>query len=84
VPQFERLAFASSLNKLSEPFATDFGWHVLEVTDREMQESARTELKSQARDALRRRKAEERYSEWLTSLRDRSFVELRGFARNFQ
>ena len=84
VPKFEQLAFESDPNQVSEPFNTQFGWHILEVLDQELTDNPRTQLETKARETLRRQKAEEQYEAWLTRLRDNAYVELRGFAKNFQ
>lgn len=84
VPKFEQMAFQSSPNQTLAPFETEFGWHILEVLDQELAENPRTQLENKARDTLRRQKAEEQYEAWLTRLRDNAYVELRGFAKNFQ
>lgn len=34
VPEFETAAFAMSVDEVSEPFKTDFGFHILKVTDK--------------------------------------------------
>lgn len=34
VPEFETAAFALGLNEVSEPFKTDFGYHIVKVTDK--------------------------------------------------
>lgn len=82
VPQFERLAFATAPNQVTAPFFTDFGWHIMEVTDRELDASPRDDLESKVRSQLRRKKAEEKFQIWLTDLRDGAYVELRGYAKN--
>lgn len=84
VPKFEQLAFESEPNQISEPFSTQFGWHILEVLDQEVTDNPRNQLATKARETLRRQKAEEQYEAWLTRLRDNAYVELRGFAKNFQ
>ena len=84
VARFEQMAFESDINQLSAPFETEFGWHVIEVLDQEMTENPRNQLETRARETLRRQKAEDQYEAWLTRLRDNAYVELRGFAKNFQ
>jgi peptidyl-prolyl cis-trans isomerase C len=37
VPAFSRQAFATDVGAVSEPFQTDYGWHVLRVADRRVQ-----------------------------------------------
>ncbi len=81
VQQFEQMAFTIAPNQVSAPFFTDFGWHILEVIDQEIDANPRSELESSAREQLRRKKAEEKYAEWLVDLRDGAYVELRGFAQ---
>ena len=34
VPEFDRLAFELPVGELSQPFRTQFGWHILKVADR--------------------------------------------------
>lgn len=84
VGNFEARAFTTAENQISEPFQTEFGWHILEVTDREIEATPIASQKSQAREQLRRKKAEEKFETWLTELRENAYVELRGFAKNFQ
>ncbi len=84
VGNFEARAFTTPENQITEPFQTEFGWHILEVTDREIEATPIASQKSQAREQLRRKKAEEKFDTWLTELRENAYVELRGFAKNFQ
>lgn len=82
VPQFEQLAFSTSPNQFTAPFFTDFGWHIMEVTDRELDTGNNDDRESEVRTQLRRKKAEEKFQSWLTDLRDNAYVELRGYAKN--
>jgi peptidyl-prolyl cis-trans isomerase SurA len=84
VAPFEARAFTSAVNQVTEPFETSFGWHILEVLDQEINDAPRAAQRSRAREQLRRRKAEEKFQNWLTELRENAYVELRGFAKNFQ
>jgi peptidyl-prolyl cis-trans isomerase C len=34
VPEFANAAFAANINDISEPVKTQFGWHVIKVTDK--------------------------------------------------
>jgi peptidyl-prolyl cis-trans isomerase SurA len=77
VPQFEEAMKKLKLNVLSEPTRTQFGWHLIEVMERRSHDITDDRSRASARAALRERKAEESYQDWLRQLRDRSFVELK-------
>lgn len=77
VPEFERSMNNLKVGELSEPFATPFGWHLMEVLERRKADVSGERQRLQARQILRERKADEAYQEWLRQLRDRAFVEYR-------
>jgi peptidyl-prolyl cis-trans isomerase SurA len=77
VPEFERAMAALKINEVSEPIQSPFGWHLIQVLERRTEESPAERARLQARLALRERKAEEQYQEWLRQLRDRTYVEYR-------
>jgi len=54
-----------------------FGWHLIQVMERRNEDMSRERLRLAARQALRGRKSDEAYQEWVRQLRDRSFVEIR-------
>ncbi len=70
---------ASTLDKggLSEPFRTQYGWHLLEVLDRRQRDSTSESVRQQAEQSLRQRKIEQETERWIRELRDESFVEVR-------
>lgn len=77
VPEFERVMASLAPNEVSAPVQTPFGWHLIQVLERRMEESSIDRTRIQARLALRERKAEEQYQDWLRQLRDRTYVEYR-------
>jgi peptidyl-prolyl cis-trans isomerase SurA len=77
VPEFERAMDALKPGELSEPVRTPFGFHLIEVLERRTADVSTERQRLQARVALRERKAEEAYQEWLRQLRDRTYVEMR-------
>ena len=56
---------------------TPFGYHLIEVIERRTDDASPERTRQQARQALRERKIDEAYQEWLRQLRDRTYVELR-------
>jgi len=77
VPEFERMMASLKLGQLSEPFASPFGWHLVQVLERRKTSVSGERKRQEARLILRERKADEAYQEWLRQLRDRAFVEYR-------
>jgi len=77
VPEFERAMDALKINEISGPVQSPFGWHLIQVTDRRTEAASTERARQQARAALRERKGEEAYQDWLRQLRDRTYVEVR-------
>jgi peptidyl-prolyl cis-trans isomerase SurA len=77
VPEFERAMNALKDKEVSEPIQTPFGWHLVQVIERRSDELSGDRKKSAARTAIRARKADEAYQDWLRQTRDRAFVENR-------
>jgi peptidyl-prolyl cis-trans isomerase SurA len=77
VPDFERALQELQPGELSQPVRTPFGYHLIQVLDRRASDVSQERRRLEARKALRERKAEEAFQEWLRQLRDQAYVELR-------
>jgi peptidyl-prolyl cis-trans isomerase SurA len=77
VPDFERALQELKPGELSDPVKTPFGYHLIQVLERRSSDVSPERRRLQARQALRERKADEAYQEWLRQLRDQAYVELR-------
>jgi peptidyl-prolyl cis-trans isomerase SurA len=77
VPDFERAYQELKVGEISEPVRTPFGYHLIQVLERRSADMSPERRRLQARQALRERKSDEAYQEWLRQLRDQSYVELR-------
>lgn len=77
VPEFERNMAALKPNDISQPFLTNFGWHIVQVLERRTTEISAERSRVAARLGLRQRKADEAYQQWLLQLRDGAYVEYR-------
>ena len=77
VPEFERAMNALKDNEVSQPVQTPFGWHLVQVMERRSDELSGDRKRIAARQAVRARKADEAYQDWLRQTRDRAFVENR-------
>ena len=77
VPDFERAMNELKVGEISQPVKTPFGYHLIQVLERRSADMSPERRRLQARQALRERKSEEAYQEWLRQVRDQAYVELR-------
>lgn len=77
VPEFEQGMDALKPGEVSQPIQSPFGWHLILVEDRRVQDVSDERKRAAARNALRERKSDEAYQDWLRQLRDRAYVEYR-------
>lgn len=75
--EMEEVADSLSLQQISQPFRTQFGWHLLQVLERREREIDQQAQRDDAERALRLRKVEQETQRWSRQLRDESFVEIR-------
>ncbi len=77
LPDFEQAMNKLKLNEISQPVRTTFGWHLIQVTDRRTQDITAERRRDQARMALRQRKSDEMFQDWMRQTRDRAYVEIK-------
>lgn len=77
VPEFERAMDELKPGEVSQPVKSPFGYHLIQVLARRVADASDERKRMQARVALRERRADEAYEDWLRLLRDRTYVEIR-------
>ncbi len=77
VPIFEQQMNELEINEISQPFRTQFGWHIVQVLGQRDYDSTQEVLQNNALIAVRRRKADEATDLWLRRLRDEAYIDLR-------
>lgn len=77
VPAFEEAMNGLQPGQVSSPFKSEFGWHIVQVQERREHDNTEEYTRNQAQEALRSRKIEEEYQNWLRRLRDEAYVEYR-------
>ena len=77
VPEFEQAMNALKDNEVSPVVQSPFGMHLIQVLERREKDVSAERQRAVARQAIRERKLDEAYQDWLRQLRDRTYVENR-------
>ena len=77
VPEFEKQLNTLQDNEISQPFKTQYGWHIVQLLGRRQHDATDDVRRQRAFAELREAKAEEETELWLRRLRDEAFVEYR-------
>jgi peptidyl-prolyl cis-trans isomerase SurA len=75
VPEFEAAISGLKDNEISEPFHTQYGWHIVQMLGRRDFDNTAELKRRQAIEAIRASKADEETELWLRRLRDEAYVE---------
>lgn len=78
VPEFDKTMQNTTVGKVSQPFETQFGWHILQVNDTRQQDMTAEYQKRMARQILGERQFEAELDSWLRELRTSTYVEIKG------
>jgi len=77
--EFMNKVRATPIGTMTEPFRIDSGWHILEVLDQRIEDVTEENKRFQAQRILRDRKFENERENWLTEMRDTSYIEIFDF-----
>ena len=68
---------AMKTGEISEPFQTTGGWHIMELLGKREMDRTEEAIRGEAREKIRRRKADQEIEKVLRQFRDEAFVEIR-------
>jgi peptidyl-prolyl cis-trans isomerase SurA len=77
VPEFENAMNALTVGKISEPVVSRFGVHLMIVDARRQTALSNSEQRETAKSALREKKFDDAYANWIRDLRSNAYVEYR-------
>ena len=77
VPIFEETMNNAEIGVSSQPFQSQFGWHILEVSERREKDLSQERAAQQARMAIAETKYDDELNNWLQELRDNAFVDIK-------
>lgn len=75
-PKFEEVLAGLEPNQISEPFRTQFGWHIVQLLGKRSHDQSDEVRRQRIFAALRESKVDEETELWLRRLRDEAFVEV--------
>jgi peptidyl-prolyl cis-trans isomerase SurA len=78
VESFEDVISRLKPGEISEPFPSQYGWHIVQLLGRREQKQTSATLEAQARNEVRKRKIDEELRLWLRRIRDEAFVQITG------
>lgn len=76
VPEFEQAMNRLQIGEVSNPVKSEFGWHLIQVMDRREGQLTVEKQRQFARAAIRERKFDQAYQEWMRELRDNATVKI--------
>ncbi|MFO1388743.1 peptidylprolyl isomerase [Cellvibrio sp.] len=77
VATFEETLANTPIGKISRPFKSQFGWHILQVLERRKEDMSEQMKRNQAQNVIRSRRFDEEFQLWLTQIREEAFVEIK-------
>ena len=77
VPEFESQMKATQVGQISRPFESQFGWHILQVTETRQHDMTEEYQQRVARQILAERQFNTELDNWLREVRNNAYVEIK-------
>ena len=77
VPEFDEKMKSTEAGKVTEPFQTQFGWHILQVTETRQQDMTKEYQERMARQLLGERQFDAELDSWIREIRNNAFVDIK-------
>ncbi len=77
VAEFETVMAKMKEGEISEPFRSQFGWHILQVQERRQEDITDDVLRDKAARILTSRRFEDELQIWLREMRDEAYVDIK-------
>ena len=74
VPEFEDKIDTLDINTISDPFATQYGWHILEVLEKRNQNNTEIVKRNLARRYITASRSEEVIDAWIIELKEKNYI----------
>ena len=77
VPEFEAAMASATEGEVTDPFRSEFGWHILEVKGRRDKDFSSQVRRNQVAGFIREQKYQEELDAWLRKIREEAFVDIK-------
>lgn len=77
VPEFENAIADAKIGEISQPFKSQFGWHILQVLERRQEDMTQEVLRRKAINLLTSRRFEDELQVWLSELREDAYIDIK-------
>jgi peptidyl-prolyl cis-trans isomerase SurA len=79
VSEFGEVMMKTPTKKISDPFKSRFGWHILYIENIRSVNDTKTIIRKNVANRIRMQKAEREREDWMAKLKDQAFIELKEF-----
>jgi len=79
VPAFGKVMGKTPTKKISDPFKSRFGWHILYIENIRSVDDTKVIIRTNVANRIRMQKAEREREDWMAKLKDQAFIELKEF-----
>ena len=79
VPAFSGKLKTTPMKKISDPFQSKFGWHILYIENIRSVDDTNTIVRKNIAQRIRIDKAKSERDDWVAKLKDQAYIELKGF-----
>ena len=79
VPEFSDVMKKTPIGTISDPFVTQFGWHILFLENKRTVDDARSVIRNNVAQAIRVNKAKRERDDWMAKLKDQAYINIKEF-----
>ncbi|MBU2887593.1 peptidylprolyl isomerase [Gilvimarinus agarilyticus] len=77
VPAFESAMAKTAIEEITEPFKSQYGWHILQVEDRRQEDMSGVVIRNKAAQMLREKRFEQELKVWQIELREGAYLDIK-------
>ena len=79
VPEFSDVMKKTPIGTISDPFVSQYGWHILFLENKRTVDDARSVIRNNVAQAIRVNKAKRERDDWMAKLKDQAYINIKEF-----